>query len=65
MIFIPKFTSTAIAADFRRISCCNVIYKAISKLLKKGLKEVSPYLINESQGAFVKGRALLFNVLLC
>ena len=29
------------------------------------LKEVLPFIINEGQGAFVHGRELLFNVLLC
>jgi len=51
------------AKDFRPISCCNVIYKGVAKLLSMRLKQVLPYLIHENQGAFVKGKELIFNVL--
>lgn len=53
------------AKDFHPISCCTTIYKCITKLLCWRLKEVLPHLIQEQQGAFVKGRELLFNVLIC
>ena len=65
LVMLPKITNPEYATDFRPISCCNVIYKTITKLLCSRLKEVLPHLINESQGAFVQGRELLFNVLLC
>jgi len=42
-----------------------MVYKAISKLLCSRLKMVFPEWINPSQGAFIRGRELLFNVLLC
>ncbi|KAJ8435318.1 LOW QUALITY PROTEIN: hypothetical protein Cgig2_026410 [Carnegiea gigantea] len=65
LVLIPKVTHPQNASEFRPISCCNVKYKFISKLLCKRLKEVLPSLIDQSQGAFVKGRELLYNVLIC
>jgi len=65
LVILPKISNPEKASDFRPISCCNVIYKKITKLLCSRPKEVLPPLINEGQGAFVKGRELLFNVLLC
>lgn len=65
LVVLPKINNPEKAANFRPISCCNVIYKTITKLICSRLKEVLPTIISEGQGAFVKGRELLFNVLLC
>ena len=65
LVMIPKTSNPERASDFRPISCCNVIYKTITKLLCSRIKEVLPTIINEGQGAFVQGRELLYNVLLC
>jgi len=64
-IVLPKVTNPHNASDFRHISCCNVIYKVITKLLGSRLKRVLPSLINQSQGAFVPGREIVFNALIC
>jgi len=64
-VILPKMKNPEKPSDFRPTFCCNVIYKTITKLLCSRLKEVLPSLINEGQGAFVQGRELLFNVLLC
>jgi len=65
LVLIPKVSHPQNASEFRLISCCNVIYKMISKLICKRLKEVLPSLIDQSQGAFIKVRKLLCNVLIC
>ncbi|XP_074297744.1 uncharacterized protein LOC141628511 [Silene latifolia] len=62
---IPKVDRPTSVKHFRPISCCNVLYKAISKILCTRLALILPDLINRSQGAFVKGRSILENILIC
>ncbi|KAG7593526.1 Reverse transcriptase domain [Arabidopsis thaliana x Arabidopsis arenosa] len=74
--FIPKGVNTTILAlipkkkevkemkDYRPISCCNVTYKVISKLIANRLKLLLPAFISPNQSAFVKDRLLMENVLL-
>ncbi|KAL0283663.1 UNVERIFIED_CONTAM: Transposon TX1 uncharacterized protein [Sesamum radiatum] len=51
-------------AEFRPISCCNVIYKVITKILVSRIRESLDLLISPSQNAFVPGRLISDNVLL-
>ncbi|XP_074292053.1 uncharacterized protein LOC141618891 [Silene latifolia] len=62
---IPKVDRPTNVTHFRPISCCNVIYKTISKLLCNRLALVLPDIISRNQGAFVKGRSILENILIC
>ncbi|XP_074278479.1 uncharacterized protein LOC141602068 [Silene latifolia] len=62
---IPKIDRPVSVKHYRPISCCNVIYKVISKLLCSRLALVLPDLISKTQGAFVKGRSILENILIC
>jgi len=65
LIVLPKVAYPQTASDFRPISCCNVVYKCISKLLCFRLKEILPSLIDQSQAAFIPSRKLLYNVFVC
>ncbi|CAA7034130.1 unnamed protein product [Microthlaspi erraticum] len=50
--------------DYRPISCCNVLYKVISKIIANRLKKILPDLISLNQSAFIKDRLLVENLLL-
>ncbi|XP_074282906.1 uncharacterized protein LOC141607456 [Silene latifolia] len=62
---IPKVERPETVKHYRPISCCNVIYKTISKLLCARLAVILPDIISRNQGAFVKGRSILENILIC
>ncbi|GJT80868.1 protein LAZ1 [Tanacetum coccineum] len=60
MTLIPKIATPQKVNDYRPISCCNVIYKCISKIITNHIKEV----VSENQSAFVLGRRIFDNILL-
>ncbi|XP_074278418.1 uncharacterized protein LOC141602008 [Silene latifolia] len=62
---IPKIDRPTSVKHFRPISCCNVLYKAISKVMCNRLARILPDIISRNQGAFVKGRSILENILIC
>ncbi|XP_074277987.1 uncharacterized protein LOC141601591 [Silene latifolia] len=49
---------------FRPISCYNVTYKVISKLLCARLAQILPAIISPNQGGFIKGRNIIENILM-
>ncbi|GJT07833.1 hypothetical protein Tco_0842295 [Tanacetum coccineum] len=61
---IPNVPTPIRVNYYRPISCCNVIYKCISKILTnhiiRGIKEV----VSENQSAFVPGRRISDNILI-
>ena len=59
---IPKSGSATSPCDFRPISCCNVIYKVISKLLAGRLAVALGRIISPLQNAFLGGRAMVDNI---
>ncbi|XP_062099754.1 uncharacterized protein LOC133805589 [Humulus lupulus] len=61
---IPKKDSPSRAIDYRPIACCSTVYKCIAKLMCLRLAEVLPSLVNQNQGAFIKGRSLAHNVMI-
>ncbi|XP_074300566.1 uncharacterized protein LOC141631843 [Silene latifolia] len=62
---VPKVDLPQTVGQFRPISCCNVIYKVISKLLCTRLARVLPHIISPTQGGFIKGRNIIENILVC
>ncbi|XP_019246442.1 PREDICTED: uncharacterized protein LOC109226094 [Nicotiana attenuata] len=62
---IPKVEAPEEASQYRPISCCNVLYKCISKLICNRLKVVVNQLVADNQSAFVQERSMLHNVLIC
>ena len=61
---VPKVPNPSRMSDFRPISCCNTIYKCISKIISKRLQGILPSLIDQAQSAFIKRRKICDNVLL-
>lgn len=64
LTLIPKHDDAKEMKDYRPISCCNILYKVVSKILANRLKVLLPELIEPNQCTFMKGRLLLENVLL-
>jgi len=64
LALIPKKLAAKEMRDYRPISCCNVLYKVISKIIANRLKLLLPRFIAENQSAFVKDRLLIENLLL-
>ncbi|KAL0298052.1 UNVERIFIED_CONTAM: hypothetical protein Sangu_3165000 [Sesamum angustifolium] len=54
LTLIPKVRTPNSVAEFRPISCCNVIYKVITKILVSRIREILELLISPSQNAFVR-----------
>ncbi|GLT29996.1 hypothetical protein SLA2020_048230 [Shorea laevis] len=61
---VPKVSNPAKMSEFRPISCCNLLYKFITKILAERLKKCLPFFISRSQCAFVEGRLMVENVFL-
>ena len=61
---VPKVPNPKSMHDYRQISCCNTIYKCISKIIATRIKQCLPEIINPSQFAFVQGWSIANNVLI-
>ncbi|KAL0439822.1 UNVERIFIED_CONTAM: hypothetical protein Slati_2465200 [Sesamum latifolium] len=61
---IPKVSNPTVVAEFRPISCCNVLYKLITKILVQRMRGILDSLISPSQNAFVLGWSIGDNILL-
>ena len=53
---VPKIPNPSTVADFRPISCCNVVYKCITEVVANRLQACLNFLVNSNQTAFIKGR---------
>nr|GEW67837.1 hypothetical protein [Tanacetum cinerariifolium] len=61
---IPKIQTPLRVSDYRPISCCNIIYKCISKVVTNRMKEGLGNYIDSNQSAFISGRQISNNILL-
>ncbi|XP_021971338.1 uncharacterized protein LOC110866498 [Helianthus annuus] len=64
LALVPKVETPNTVLDYRPISCCNVLYKCISKIITDRIKRGLGYLVNINQSAFVPGRKISDNILL-
>nr|GEU72208.1 hypothetical protein [Tanacetum cinerariifolium] len=61
---IPKVPTPTRVNDYCHISCCNVLFKCISKIIANRIKNSLKFLISPNQSAFVSGRNISDNILL-
>ncbi|KAL0455496.1 UNVERIFIED_CONTAM: LINE-1 reverse transcriptase [Sesamum latifolium] len=61
---IPNVANPTTVAEFRPISCCNVLYKSITKIIVQRMQCVMDKIISPPQNAFVPGRRISNNILL-
>lgn len=62
---VPKSDHADTVGDYTPIAYCNTIYKIMSKILSNRLKLVLPEIISPNQSAFVAGRNIMQNILIC
>ena len=55
---MPKSNNASSLADYRPISCCNVLYKLVTKIPSNRLMFIIEALISANQNAFLKGRQI-------
>jgi len=59
---VPKSLNVSSPSNFRPISCCNVIYKVIAKILAGRLAHVLKEIVSPMQNAFLGGRFMSDNI---
>ncbi|KAE8675071.1 hypothetical protein F3Y22_tig00111701pilonHSYRG00075 [Hibiscus syriacus] len=64
LVLIPKMAVPENFAQFRPISLCTVLFKAITKIIVARLKPFLPPWIMENQTSFVPGRCISNNVVI-
>ncbi|XP_070049634.1 uncharacterized protein [Nicotiana tomentosiformis] len=62
---IPNVEDPEYASQYRPISCCNIVYKGISKMLCSRLTHAVSQLEADNQATFIPGRSMMHNVLIC
>ncbi|KAL2225109.1 UNVERIFIED_CONTAM: hypothetical protein Sindi_3044700 [Sesamum indicum] len=64
LALIPKVHTPMSVNDFRPISCCNVLYKIIAKLLVQKISVLLDKIVSPCQTAFIPGRSMGDNIML-
>lgn len=59
---VPKSNDASSFNEYRLISCCNVFYKIISKVLVGRLKKAIVGIVDNAHAAFVEGRSIVENI---
>lgn len=65
LTLVPKVSCPRVVGDYKPIVCCNIIYKAISKIITSRLQSVMGNLVDIAQGTFIQDRVIVDNVLVC
>lgn len=61
---IPKQENSDRMRQFRPISCCDTVYKCLSKVLANRLRAVLPSPVSKNQADFIQGRSISDNIVL-
>ncbi|XP_071739438.1 uncharacterized protein [Rutidosis leptorrhynchoides] len=64
LALLPKVETPRLVNDYRPISCCNVLYKCISKIITTRIKGCLDCIVSDNQAAFVPGRRITDNILI-
>ncbi|CAL1361463.1 unnamed protein product [Linum trigynum] len=64
LVLIPKVANADSMQQLRPIGLCQVMYKAISKILSNRLSTILPHIISPFQNGFIKGRCISDNILI-
>ncbi|RZB71178.1 Inositol hexakisphosphate and diphosphoinositol-pentakisphosphate kinase VIP2 [Glycine soja] len=64
ILLIPKHDQASQVNHFRPISCCNLLYKILSKILANCIAPGLETIIGETQTAFIKNRKMTDNIFL-
>jgi hypothetical protein len=60
---VPKRKQPSVMSDFRPISCCNIVYKVITKILANRLCPGLNDIVSWNQGSFIPHRSIAENIL--
>ncbi|XP_071739508.1 uncharacterized protein [Rutidosis leptorrhynchoides] len=64
LAMLPKVETPSMVNDYSPISCCNVIYKCISKIITARIKGSLNDIVSDNQSTFVPSRRITDNILI-